>query len=688
MRRPLFTLGWFFLAGTAAALLLPGGALPGLFLLALLAGGALLVWRRPGAAGPFLFAAALLLAWAWAPLHAPPATAMAGREVWLEGVVEAVAHSGDSTRYDVRAELTGPQGERCTTNLRLFSRDSIEAQPGVRVRGYVTPQLSVSEGERRFSLLRDQRFLYAYADGSVEMEGEAPGFYGAVLRYRERLLRQNRQGAPGEAGALINAMLLGEKSGLSAQARADLNAAGLAHVVAVSGFHLSVLTGFLTLVFRLCRLPRRLGAALALPFVAFFTALAGFSPSILRAAAMTTLLLLAQLLRRPYDGRTAWGAAVILCCVLNPYSLTDIGCVLSYSSTLGIILWYPAIQRGLLHPFRRVAGLPRRLLQAVAGGLAMTGAALLLSLPFVTFAFGYVSIWSGLSSLLVLPLVSPLLGLSMAAGGLGLFWEEGARWLLGLAAPIARCVLALSHWIAQLPLAVYPVRYPAVWAALAGCCGLLALGLTLQGRARRGLVPGALLGVLLSLLGNELIAQNTLLVTALEERDALLLARGRTALVLSAPSDAYEVQLLRNAVQAGGYQEVWLVIPKNTADDTPYAGELIRALSPRWVAAPAEGRYAPHIAYAAGGELYPLAPMQLEWGRAQLRLDWVGGSWVAELAFGETKLLKTFGECAIIEPKQPAALALGEGNTLLWQGEGAFRCVGGQGRSWAIYERS
>lgn len=97
---------------------------------------------------------------------------------------------------------------------------------------------------------------------------------------------------PSDVGGFAQALLLGEKSGLSDAQRNQLSLAGMSHIVAVSGMHLSILFG---LVYVLTLRQRVLSALLGIPIAVFFAAVAGFTPSVTRAALMLSLALLARL---------------------------------------------------------------------------------------------------------------------------------------------------------------------------------------------------------------------------------------------------------------------------------------------------------------------------------------------------------------------------------------------------------
>lgn len=146
---------------------------------------------------------------------------------------------------------------------------------------------------------------------------------------------------PSDVGGFAQALLLGEKSGLSDAQRNQLSLAGMSHIVAVSGMHLSILFG---LVYVLTLRQRVLSALLGIPIAVFFAAVAGFTPSVTRAALMLSLALLARLLRREYDPPSALAFAVLALLLWNPLT----GSLRQLSALGGGGVGHPVLQRPAL----------------------------------------------------------------------------------------------------------------------------------------------------------------------------------------------------------------------------------------------------------------------------------------------------------------------------------------------------
>lgn len=255
---------------------------------------------------------------------------------------------------------------------------------------------------------------------------------------------------PNDVFGFISALVTGDKGDLPDGLYAAFRRAGLAHVVAVSGLHVGFLTGLLT---TLLGRRRRFSAAVGMALVFFFAAAAGNSPSVLRAAFMEGLLLLAPLLGREADKPTTLSAALFLLLLQCPYAAAGIGLQLSFGAVAGIYLvtgplyarWgtiLPKKKSGLCF-LLRVAG------AFVFGSLATTLGALLFTTPLTAWYFRSVSLAGPLTNLLTLWAVSGtfLGGLITALAGplfpafsslLGQLFAWPARWSLWTAQAIAR----------------------------------------------------------------------------------------------------------------------------------------------------------------------------------------------------------------------------------------------------------
>ncbi|MBQ8287528.1 MAG: ComEC/Rec2 family competence protein [Clostridia bacterium] len=248
-------------------------------------------------------------------------------------------------------------------------------------------------------------FFEAIADenGYCLLSGDEPRSEGLLAELRTSLPRQFYPYLSDEDTGLVSALLTGDKSGLSDELSDQFRNLGISHTLAVSGLHLGILCGSLLWIFRKLRLARRFRLPVLLPILLFYMMMVG-SPSVYRAGGMTLLLLAAYHFGRRQDPITSLLATVTLICLLAPESVLDVGLLLSFLATFGILL--------IAVPLTvRMRSLPR-LPKAVLSALAVTGAATVFTLPFSVWYFGEWAILSPLANLLLVPIVTGLLYLA------------------------------------------------------------------------------------------------------------------------------------------------------------------------------------------------------------------------------------------------------------------------------------
>lgn len=199
---------------------------------------------------------------------------------------------------------------------------------------------------------------------------------------------------------MASALLLGDKSSLSDELLLQFRNLGLSHTLAVSGLHLGILFCSLIWLFRKLGLPRFFHFPLLFPILFVYCAMVG-SPSVLRAGGMLIFLFAAHPLGRMRDSVTSLFATVSILCILSPYSILDVGLLLSFFATWGILLIVPVFTEKL----RRFPAIPRAILNA----LVVTLSATLFTMPFSVWYFEEWAILSPLANLLIVPIITLLL---------------------------------------------------------------------------------------------------------------------------------------------------------------------------------------------------------------------------------------------------------------------------------------
>ena len=250
-----------------------------------------------------------------------------------------------------------------------------------------------------------------------------------------------------EAAALVSALTLGDRSGLTKELREMYSVAGGSHVLALSGMHLGILFFVLSFVFFRRRF-KVFGGVLVMCFTWGYAVLTGMSPSIMRASVMLTIYSVVEILGNNRIQLNTLGVAALFILVSSPFSLWDVGFQLSFMAMLGIVLLYSPLYGIVPSTWLFHSRMFRYLWSVFCVSLsAQVGVA-----PVVVFYFGRFSCYFILTSIVVsvmafLIICCSLIMLPALATGIG---ADAVGHVLTLLANWQNSALA---WISSLPYA-------------------------------------------------------------------------------------------------------------------------------------------------------------------------------------------------------------------------------------------
>ncbi len=272
-----------------------------------------------------------------------------------------------------------------------------------------------------------------------------------VFTLRDRGLTILAKLYPMPESALLSGILLGVDNGIPEDIQNAFRATGTTHIIAISGFNISILAGLLSSIFyRL--FGARKGAMATVIALFFYVVLTGASPSVIRAAIMGSLGLFAYLVGRRQTGINSLAFVAAAMCLFNPYLPWDVSFQLSFLSTLGLILFAEPMVAWLGGCFDRL--LPTRSLGHVAEMIGeyclFTLAALITTFPVMAFHFHAFS-WSSLiTNPLVLPAQPPVMVLGGLSLLLGYIWLPLGKLVSFLAWPFVAYTIKIIEWFGKL----------------------------------------------------------------------------------------------------------------------------------------------------------------------------------------------------------------------------------------------
>ena len=245
----------------------------------------------------------------------------------------------------------------------------------------------------------------------------------------------------GNAGALIPGMVLGDTSKQSAQFKESMKRSGLTHLVAVSGANFALVSAFVLwlMQFLFSKMKFRLSAT-AISLIAFI-ALVRPSPSVLRAAAMAAVLLIAQSTKRGRDSLPALGFAMAAVVIVDPWQARDAGFALSVLATAGLLLFAPVLIEKLS------SHMPLKLAQALSPPIAAT----VFCSPIIVALSGYLAPLSIIANLLAAPFVAPITIVGFIAALVSPFAPLISSVLIWLIRIPAGAIALIAHWASSFP---------------------------------------------------------------------------------------------------------------------------------------------------------------------------------------------------------------------------------------------
>ena len=317
-------------------------------------------------------------------------------QIEVVGVVEEVSESSSYTQrlrvrcesingkirpfytfyaYPTKTEAKGViEGARIEFTARLdsFSEDSYA--------------YNISKGINAYASDIENLEILEYTEGSLTTK--FAGLRELVTRYIISLSNK-------DTGAILSALLLGERDYLPDQLRLDFKRIGISHILALSGMHLAILSMGVGKALSLFRVKKKARVAIISLFVLFYMAFTGFSVSVVRAGLMVLISSALFLLSRTYDSLTSLAVSVTIICILTPHAIMDISLWLSALATFGIIA-YGEFASTLEKPKTRAKSIIRYILLGILASIFAISATIAVS----TITFGGFSILAPFTTLI------------------------------------------------------------------------------------------------------------------------------------------------------------------------------------------------------------------------------------------------------------------------------------------------
>lgn len=277
--------------------------------------------------------------------------------------------------------------------------------------------------------------IIGFPEASLINKNQGSAFKESLYKIKNSLVSNIQTVLPPDKSALASGILLGERAEFSEELKSAMQASGTTHIVALSGYNVSIISkiffGYLLYVFS-----RRISFYLSLFIIAAFVLMTGAEPSVVRAAFMGGIMLLAEQSSRSYSFRNAITITAFIMLVIDPTLLVfDVGFEFSFLALMGLVYIEPFIRNSIVKFVRNKDKWAEKLKTGSWQVGLQTFSAQLAVAPVALHVFGYVSLSGLIANVLILQFIPLTMFLAfivsvtgLVSGGLSMV----ISWILGV----------------------------------------------------------------------------------------------------------------------------------------------------------------------------------------------------------------------------------------------------------------
>ena len=446
--------------------------------------------------------AGFVWSWTYTAIFITPSLRLNGETASVTAIVTDYPSARAVRGYRVDGIIRQENGPDIGARIYYYAETKLEPGDVIEFTARFRRTEGSEEGERIDALSARGFFLSAHVSGQIDIVGS-----GGSLRFLPKKLAEliaNKIGDifPDDVSTFMKALLIGKRDQLfrDTALTASLSASGIIHIVSISGMHISFLMTFLALIIK----NKRLFAFAGIPILLLFMAMTGFTPSVTRAGIMQIFLICAPIFRRERDSITSLSAALMVLLAANPYSCASVGLHLSFSATLGIVLFTGRISAAISDSLRDSKRYKKKLQKTaivfVTSNLATTTGALAFTIPLTALHFGYVSLSAPLTNLLTLWAVSFAFPLGLISSVLGFISIQIGTVVAYPVALAARFIIHVAKTLSTIPYSIVYTSNSLIMFWLAYIYAIFVSLPLLKARPRQYICPACLSVVLLFLM--------------------------------------------------------------------------------------------------------------------------------------------------------------------------------------------
>lgn len=464
----------------------------------------------------------------------------------VTGVIKAYHPTKTGINYEVKATLSSASLPKRTHNIFVFSNDSTSLKIGEHFSGTITPMpeqkfINTDVGNGVFG-----RFRAVSALQPIQTNRFAVTRFFAKLK--ESMIQSIKKILPNKNGDLLIAIILGTTELLDADNKMMLSRSSISHLTAVSGLHVFILCNCFLMIACFFRIPAKTTALLIGLFLLFFISITGFSSSIARAAIMMMIVQVATLVGEKSDPLNALGVSVVFILMVNPYSLLNLGFLLSFSATLSIIIFTKPLEQLLIQNFiasRNASDFYYKLIKSVSSSISVY----ILLAPVIVYCFGTFPFLAIITNIILAPIlpIVVILSFGVAIFSMATIFTPIAM-TLGFFVNIAlSIILGVASIISNSSIAVVSFHNTTLFTVLVFIfCFIIGMLCLIQIKHRFLLLITTVCLLFGFILFSTVYTNGKSEIVALNESNCVLIKQPDSFFIIGNPTSSYELEQLLN----------------------------------------------------------------------------------------------------------------------------------------------
>lgn len=313
-------------------------------------------------------------------------------------------------------------------------------------------------------LAKDGIYSVMYLPSSKLISSGSGNFvYATIFKVKNKFKEKIKAVLPEPESSLLAGLLLGERSGLGQDLKDDFAITGTSHIVAVSGFNVTIIAVIILGLALAIGFSRGQSFWISLAAIILFIIMVGAPASAVRAGVMGGLVLIAIRAGRLNSMTNAITFAAVAMMALNPKILRfDAGFQLSFLAVVGIVWFYPVLDKYFSNKNKKDIKKEKTFfetaLSEIKSAFLLTFSAQIMAMPILLGSFGNLSLVAPFANIMILPFVPLAMGLGFLAGSVGFFWLAAAKVLGYFTWLVLTYQIRIIEYLADLPWASIQVN--------------------------------------------------------------------------------------------------------------------------------------------------------------------------------------------------------------------------------------